>query len=217
MHWRLAHVLIAMTLILLAGLLGVRSLEDRAGATTVAGCIVVDAPTLDGEALAALAGRWAGGQLGRVAAPAGALQPFSPEVVGRWTEAGARSVLLSLVPLADPGAARRAWRVLIEGLPFGEGPPAGARRLSSFIAEQHGTRPFLVGFALGELPAGEVPALVEPLLDTAAALPSFRRTSLLVLGGSVPGSAERMVLRIDRGRWHDLARPALADLLETSP
>jgi len=111
-------------------------------------------------------------------------------------------------PARPPDEWRKTWRVLIA-------PEAGdvLASLAAFVRAQSGTRPFLAGLVLPpSADAAELPALLEPLLAAAETLPSFRRTSIVLLGERQSDSGVRVVVRLDRGS--DVPAPVtLIDLL----
>jgi len=218
--FRLPHILALMGLILAAGVLSVRHLEHDVGASTVPGVVVVEVPGLDARVADALAARVPGGRPEWVPAAPGVLQPFGVELAGRRAREGAATLLVSAPALADPGAERRGWRVVIErpGQPP-ELPAAGRalRVVEDFVRQQGGVRAFLVALDPGPL-AGDLPrelaALLEPLLSAADALPRIRRTSVVLLGERDATGERRLALRFDRGRWGLRSAPALDDLLQ---
>ncbi|MHC5210327.1 MAG: hypothetical protein ACYTG2_06390 [Planctomycetota bacterium] len=221
MRLRLTHILVLMTLILAAGVLSVRGLEAYVGATSVPAVIVVDVSTLQPAALQGL-GRGRGGPAWfLVQATDEPCAPFDRAFARRAAAGGATTLLLSANHLQDATSLREAWQVLIAPESVSDDAPvdvAGAAdRMAAFVAEQHGTRPFLAGLVLGEVETAQVSLLVGTLLDAASSLPNYRRTSLVLLGAHVPDGSRRVALRFDVGRWKGHMRPALADLLEDIP
>jgi hypothetical protein len=225
---RLSHVLVLMALVLAAGVLSVQGLDEGVGAHVVQGTIVVSAPGLSLSGVQALVrdrpeARWT-----VLAADDAPLSPFDEGLVAACIS---RGVVASLfVQPQPPGAAaggagpardwaldparaaalRSAWRVLIA-------PETGdcLPSLLDFVAAQSGTRAFLAGLIL---PAtgddGEVDALLDALIAAADELPSYRRTTIVLLGQRQPGSGVRVSVRVDRGRSTLAAPVTLVDLLE---
>ncbi|MGQ0552529.1 MAG: hypothetical protein ACT4PU_04855 [Planctomycetota bacterium] len=169
-------------------------------------------------------------------ADAQAGEPFAPflqAAVGQRAAHGEATVLLQtsradLQPPPEPSvpgprdaAAAESWLVRIEG-----DTDLLLRSAADFLREQTGTRPFVLGLdlraapgvALGQGATAPVRSLraddVGPQLNEALAdLPSFRRTSIVMLGPA-DETGRRTVLRVDRGRP---AAPLLTDLLWTEP
>jgi len=208
---RLSHVLVLMALVLAAGVLSVRQIE---GESVVQGTLVIAAPGLTPEVAQRL--QRDRGDLGWTLLPAGdgPLAPFDTELVA---ESVARGTVVSLFvqpPCSDPATLdlRGAWRVLIA-------PEAGdvLTSLADFVRAQVGTRPFLAGLLLpSSLDAPALAATLEPLLAAADTLPTFRRTSIVLLGDRPSGPGRRVVARLDRGRGALAAPVTLADLLGRS-
>jgi hypothetical protein len=213
-----------MTLILAAGVLSVHGLESYVGATSVPAVIVLDVASLQPGALQDL-GRGRGGPAWfAVDANDEPCAPFDRAFVRRAATGGTATLLLSTVGMGDEASLRSAWSVVIAPDPTQDGAstPAtdlaeAAGRLAAFVVEQHGTRPFLAGLHLGDVAPDRLERVVDPLLDAAASLPNYRRTSLVLLGARLPDRSRRVALRFDVGRWAGHARPALADLLEDIP
>lgn len=231
MRWRLSHVAVLMTLILAAGVLSVQGLESYAGAASVPAAIVVDVPGLLPGSLLGLTGDRQEPTWFAVEATDELLSPFDRHFARRAALSGTSTLLLSTVPLVDETATRSAWNVLIApDLPDPSDPTAqrpapsaipdakhellAAQRLAAFVVEQRGTRPFLAGLRLGDRTEDSLAPLLDALMDAAAALPSYRRTSIVLLGERLPNSGRRVALRYDTGRWEGHMRPGLADLLE---
>jgi hypothetical protein len=206
---RLSHVLVLMALVLAAGVLSVRRIE---GESVVQGTLVIAAPGLTPAVAQRL--QRERGDLGWTLLPVGdgPLAPFDTELVAESVGRGTVVSLFLQPPLAEPATRdlRGAWRVLIA-------PEAGdvLASLAAFVRAQVGTRPFLAGLLLP--PSSDAPALaatLEPLLAAADALPTFRRTSIVLLGDRPSGPGRRVVARLDRGRGALAAPVTLADLLE---
>jgi hypothetical protein len=224
MHLRLTHVLVLMTLVLVAGILSVHGLEAYVGATSVPGVVVVDVPGLEPGTLAGV-GRGRGGAAWfAVVASGEPCAPFDSAFARRAAAGGTATLLLAATPLADRESLRDAWGVVIAP-DAGSGSDAAnladvdaaAARLAAFVSTQHGTRPFLAGLTVDARPLDRIGALVDPLIEAAAALPPYRRTSVVLLGERLADPSRRVALRFDVGRWEGHARPALADLLEDIP
>jgi hypothetical protein len=218
MRLRLTHVLILMALILAAGVVSVSGLESHVGASSVPGAIIVDVPTLPSGALQEF-GRGRGGPAWfTVRASGEPCAPFDRAFARRASRGGTSTLLLSSRPLEGVDELRSAWSVVIapaERLPAQA--PAAAESMASFVAEQRGTRPFLAGLFLGDIAPEDLGPLLDPLLEAAASLPSYRRTSLVLLGAPIPDSDRRVAQRFDVGRWQGHLRPTLGDLLEDIP
>jgi hypothetical protein len=224
MHLRLTHVLVLMTLVLAAGVLSVRGLEAYVGATSVPGIVVVDVPGLQPGTLVDV-GRGRGGPAWfAVEASGEPCAPFDSAFARRAAAGGTATLLLASTPLADRESLRDAWGVVIAP-DSGRGSDAAdladaetaAARLAAFVSTQHGTRPFLAGLAVDARGPDRIGDLVDTLIEAAAALPPYRRTSIVLLGERLSDPSRRVALRFDIGRWKGHARPALADLLEDIP
>jgi len=219
---RLSHVLVLMALVLGAGVLSVGHLESDVGASTVPGVVVLEVPGLDVAVADALQARLPGGTREWVRAGEGPLQPFGAELAGRRAGEGAATLLISAPALPDPAAARSGWRVVIDTPAQPEEAPAAQRAVhvaADFVGQQAGVRAFLVALDPGPLAPDTSAAIAEllaPLLAAADALPRIRRTAVVLLGARDGAGQRRLVLRWDRGRWGQRARPALHDLLEES-
>ncbi len=220
---RLTHILAAMALILLVGVLSVRHLEERLGTTSVPGLVVVECPGWGADVLDALRVRWAGATLEWIE---GGEEPFAPFGAGYVRPARDRGEAVALfasgaVDRASPSAS--VWPVVLDAFPGGE-PTARAREATAaaarFTAGRTGSRGFVVGVALPpDLPPAAAPSHLEPLLAALESFPAGRRTTLVVLGAReeevVAGQADRRwCLRIPRGDWGRLIRPGFEDLLE---
>lgn len=230
---RLPSILFLMALVLGAGVLGVLQLESRVGATTVPGVIVLDVPGLDPTTAQDLTRRYeapraaarrgsrpiGGARMEWVAVDAEVLSPFGLAATRARAERGEATVLFDPVG-QDETDWHAGWSVVL-GSDTRTGAAGGvaraAEQVAEFVREQTGTRPFRVGLVLGDTPAADIDDLLAPIVAAADALPSFRRTSILVLGKRMPMSPRRLCVRIDRGRWDGRARPALGDLLEDGP
>jgi hypothetical protein len=210
MRLRLPHVLALMVLILAAGVVSVRELQSRRGPPSVPGLVVVDAPWLDGAALQPLLGSWPEARSTWARADDEPVSPFGTGwVVGR-TVRGARAVLVAPRESEELGPPPAAFATVLDGGGDGLG---GALTLANHLTDHAGSLPFV---AVLPLPASERPRLdqiVRTLQLAMAQLPSFRRTSLVVLGVREPDGGRRLALRFDTGRWPG-ARPGLLDLLE---
>lgn len=223
---RLTHILAAMGLVLLAGVLSVHQIEERLGTTSVPGLLVVDCPAWDADVLDALRVRWAGATLEWVEAGPAAFEPFGPGYVGRAAGRGEVAALFSAVATDRTRADVSAWPVVLDVFP-GDGAAARARAATTaaarFVEGRTGSRGFVVGLALAtDPPAGAASSYVEPLLAALETFPSGRRTTLVVLGRReddvVAGrSGRRWCLRIPRGEWGRRIRPGLDDLLDDVP
>lgn len=236
---RLPSILFLMALVLGAGVLGVLQLESRVGATTVPGVIVLDVPGLDPTTAQDLTRRYeapretarrgsrplGGARMEWVAVDAEVLSPFGLAATRARAERGEATVLFDPV-----GQSETDWHVgwsVVLGPDIRTGAAGrmaravevarAAEQVAEFVREQTGTRPFRVGLVLGDTPAADIDDLLAPIVAAADALPSFRRTSILVLGKRMPMSPRRLCVRIDRGRWDGRARPALGDLLQDGP
>jgi|GEM_PF-2203969 len=235
MAWRLPQILIAMAAVLILGLCSVWFMEARMGGATVPGLVLIEAPFADLDALnealeaarsaAATHSAAAPGDVqlsrahtGACAGPGVPFAPFAGAVLERLRGRGDTMVLY--VPVgdgeaADPGTASPVWQsVLASQRPEDEGPADRAQALLS-------TRQQLTGFCIGlvlEAQGGQLATeVVPPLLDAMADLPEFRRSSLVVLGATIPGDPPRRAyLRIDRGPWKGQSTTDLSDLLEAT-
>ena len=76
-------------------------------------------------------------------------------------------------------------------------------------------RPFLFGILADELGRDELSEMIGTLAETAEALPSYRRTSLVVLGRVLPETGRRFVLRYDVRLSGSRPPPELMDLVDT--
>ena len=207
---RLIHVLVLMALVLAAGVLSVQGLEPG---NAVQGTLLVVVPGLTPvEAAALQRGR---GDLRWAALPAGdgTFAPFDETQIAGRAARGAAVALFAQPPRAGALADgwRAVWRVLIAP-ESGDVLPSVAR----FVRAQDGTRPFVAALILpAPQAAAALPEVLAPLLAAADSLPSFRRTSIVLLGERDPASGGRVVARVERGRGA-LADPVtLADLLES--
>ena len=253
MALRLPHILVLMALVLGAGVVSVAILAPGA---SVPGVVILDAPWAGDHELAALAADL-GGVVQRLPtagdlAAAGPLGPFDPAWAAARAARGDLTALYSLDPrlrreqAGTDAAGRPAWRVVVDSLP-GLAPDArvdwAVASARDLLVAQGGTRPFAVGLALdpGTPPAAAgsagpthrvsvarpLPDVVAPLVEALSGLPSYRRSTLVVLGGHHHDGPDddpddgkgRLVLRIDRGPGgqQGAVPPALADLLETRP
>jgi hypothetical protein len=212
---KLPTILILMALVLAAGVVGVQQLESRVGATTVPGVIVLDLPALDLAAAQDLTRSQRAARMEWVVIGSDPMSPFGIESTRRRTERGEATVLFD--PARQGGAGRHdGWGVVIDSYAPTDAPGRAARageRAAEFVRAQSGTRPFLVGLVLGEEFGSDLKDLLPELVAAADSLPSFRRTTIIVLGERMPLSPKRLSVRIDLGRWDARARPAFADLL----
>ncbi|HZL99226.1 MAG TPA: hypothetical protein VFD43_03150 [Planctomycetota bacterium] len=209
MALRLSHVLVLMALVLAAGVLSVQGLEPG---NAVQGTLLIVVPGLTPLVAAELQRvrgdvRWA-----TLPAGDGVFAPFDEARVDERAAHGS-VVALFVQPPRDglsPEDRRGAWRVLVA-------PESGdvLPSVDAFVRAQTGTRPFLAGLVLPASPgAAALPALLEPLLRAAESLPSFRRTSIVLLGERAAGSGSRAVARVERGRGAQAGPVTLAGLLE---
>ncbi len=226
MTLRLPHVLVLMFLVLAAGVVSVKVLETQIGGATVPGIVLIDAPFLSGGDVDDLIRRWPGAVEELIPAGEGALAPFEPAIVGRMAARGDATALFCL----DEAVSRQAQRAGAGDQPvwkavLGEDVPAAldadrARLIVDWAAEYLRAQQQVQGFLLGVVFHTRLDPPLEPvvasLVQAADALPSFRRTSIVVLGDRLAGTREpvRRSVRIDRGEWRRRARPKLADLLE---
>src|SRR5262245_3327265 len=179
MRFRLPQVLALMGLILAAGVVSVRELQSRRGPPSVPGLVVVDAPWLDGAALDPLLKSWPQARPTWVRADAEPISPFGAEYVVGRTVRGARAVLVAPRDGDDPGPPAASFATVLDGSGDGLG---GALTLANHLTDNAGGLPFV---AVLPLPAAERPRLDQILRTLQLAmtqLPSFRRTSLVVLG-----------------------------------
>ncbi len=221
---RLPHILTAMVLILLAGVLSVKHLEERMGTSSVPGLILVDCPALGATALEGLRARWEGATLEWVASTEGLFRPFEPSLVASWSKTGHATTLFASGQIdRNPGGDAQAWAVVLDGFEGQDGQERGAKAIKSaadFLGNRSGGRPFVVGLALeGQLEAQAVAGSVEAFLQITRAYPPSRRTALVLLGerdrGEVAGQVgRRWCLRIPVGDWEHRYEPSLEDLLE---
>jgi hypothetical protein len=212
MALRLPHVLVLMALVLAAGVLSVQQLEEHVGRSAAPGLVVLDAGAMGVDTAQALVRRWPGMQfeeLEWVAADGAPLAPFDPVAVGRLRERGWASALVTPGGSED-AALRRGWGVLVTSVPAAEAPAS----LSGFVAAQDGVRPFVAGLLVPDAPVGELLAALTPLVAAADGLPSFRRTTIVVLGQRELQSGRRLALRLERGPEPAPGR-VLTDLLQS--
>lgn len=233
MPWRLPQILIAMAAVLILGLASVWFMEARMGGATVPGLVLIEAPFADLGALnAALGGVTMAVE--SAATPAEPLEerahtgacpgpgvPFGPfEGAALERLRGRGDTMVLYIPGGDgdaadlPGASPVWQSVLASERPEDDGP---ADRASALLS----TRQQLTGFCIGLVLEEEVDQLaaevVQPLLDAMDGLPEFRRSSLVVLGATIPGDPPRRAyLRIDRGPWKGQKATDLSDLLEAT-
>jgi hypothetical protein len=216
---RLPTILLLMALVLAAGVLSVAQLESRAGISSVPGVIVLDLPGLGLGEMQDLTSRLPGARMEWVAAGAELLAPFGLAEGRRAIEAGEATVLFDAIDSGRPDW-RRGWSVVLDEYPETDGAGRAERavaRAAEFLRGRTGTRPFRVGLVLDEQAAPDIDLLLEQLIEATTSLPSFRRTSLVVLGERMSVSPRRLSLRVDLGRWGVHARPALRDLLGIEP
>jgi hypothetical protein len=205
---RLSHVLVLMALVLAAGVLSVQGLDEG---NAVQGTLVIVVPGMTSSAARQLEQQRS--DLRWTVLPAGArpLSPFDDELVAERIAQGTVASLFVQPPqpTRPSEASRKAWRVLIA-------PEHGdvLASLADFVRAQSGTRPFLAGLILPpSADCAALPALLEPLLAAADTLPSFRRTSVVLLGERQSDSGVRVVVRLDRGGDAPPAPVTLIDLL----
>jgi len=208
---RLPSILVAMALLLLSGVVSVRVLETRMGGATVPGLIVIDAPGLAQLDLTAIQGEHRSAVLESVAGGPAPLAPFGSALMTRLRERGDRTALYTLVDSHLGALVEGPWTRRVTP----SSAPAAVTESAALITELRSTRAFCVALALPE--AGELDAawMARVLVDAAETLPSFRRSSVVILGGrrrDAPG--QRWSLRVDLGRWVGQAEPLLEDLLE---
>jgi len=222
---RFTHILIAMGLILLGGVLGAKHLEDRMGVSAVPGLVLLDCPQLGAFSLEEMGARWVGSTLEHVPVESGAFRPFDADFVTRHVQQGDASALFSTSTLDRDDVDVATWNVVLEGFP-GAGPEQRADDLTEvvvgFMGNRSGSRPFLVGVALERgLTEQAVSKVVDRLLAAARSYPGSRRTALVVLGADSPGALpgqlnRRWCLRIPVGDWSRRQQADLRDLLETA-
>lgn len=222
---RFTHILIAMGLILLAGILSARHLEERMGVSAVPGLVLLDCPDLGASSLEELRGFWPNASLEWVPAQAGLLQPFDPGFVRRHVRRGDATALFASMDLDREAPGVAAWRVVLDEFP-GEEPTERATAVAEcvvdFMSQRSGSRPFVVGVAVEEgLSQQAVARIADRFVDAARTYPESRRTALVVLGqhdrAAVAGQANRRwCLRIPMGDWSRLQQAELRDLLETA-
>jgi len=228
---RLQHVLVLMTLILGAGVLVIRPLESHVGATTVGGAIVVELPDFGPEQSARLARRWSRARVGDVAVGATAGAPFDTEVAARRSAQGAATLLLQ-AGHPEPLATRRTdfavqadfTRTAAGDLRSpGEALRAASAALVDVLEGGLGVRPLLALLRADAAGDPELAELLTELSRAAAGQPSFRATSIVLLGRREAAGAGRQslrhVLRLDLGRTRATALSAglLDDLLDSAP
>ncbi len=230
MRWRLPQILAVLALVLLAGVLSVQHVERTMGGATVPGLVLVDASWLGAGDVAALRRRWPDltsewlEAAGPGLTPAGALAPFDAALLDALASRGDRTILLSLDPGLGRAAAEAArtpvgdprWHAVLDTFP-----DVASRStlsvltdsLADFLRRQSGTRAFVAAVLLGDEQSRNPVQTFEPVVAALHTLPSFRRSSLVILGRR-RGDGQRLALRIDRGPWKERARPGLADLLD---
>jgi len=208
-------ILFLMALVLGAGVVSVQQLESRVGATTVPGVIVLDLPSLAMTSAQDLARAHTGSLMAWISAGSEALAPFGLEPTLRRAERGEATVLFDADGAGETDW-RAGWSVVLDEYPeqgaVGRAERAVARA-ADFVRAQDGTRPFRVGLALGADARIPIDDLLVQIEKAADALPSFRRTAIVVLGERMD-SSRRVFVRIDRGHWGTRAQPLLGDLLE---
>jgi len=183
--------------------------------------VVVEAGEASRAALTGLAPSLPGAVLVTAVAGGERFAPFDSSHVRACAVAGEVVVLLLGAPPPEGGEGLQELR-RATGFPVvvAPGERAADRPLAVRAAElvelQDGTRPFLLGLD----PAGAGPdhlqALASALRAATDGLPSYRSTTLVVLGERVAGGTHRLALRADlaprRPGRHDLQ-----DLLEDRP
>ncbi|HTE05865.1 MAG TPA: hypothetical protein VK824_06695 [Planctomycetota bacterium] len=219
MRLRLWHVLALMSLILVAGVLSIQQLEAHVGRTTVPGVVCIDVPGMDAAMAQAVTRHWPGALLQWAPAGSEPLSPFGPSAARALRSRGHATALLAPRLPADGSQAapdpslHEAWGVLVSELTAGR----AAEELAAAVRAGDGVRPFLLGLVLPAPTTEELIAAVARQVEAAETLPSFRRTTVLVLGAREPESKRRLVVRIDRGDLQRPPPPALADLLAETP
>jgi hypothetical protein len=186
--------------------------DDQTRGLTAAG--------LPPAAISHIVGELARARIQWVAAGEGRLQPFATDFAERRAAQGAATLLVDAAGDDDP-ALRRGWRVIIAAPEEPAAPDPAARAVqvaADYMRRQSGVRAFFIALD-PRLPEGtdagsRLPALIEPLLAAAQALPRTRRTSVVLLGALEPEGRRRVALRFDVGSWSHHVRPGLADLLE---
>ncbi len=208
MNFRLPHVLCIMGLLLAAGILSVQQLEARRATASVPGLVVIDAPWADGGSLQPVIASWPGARLFWTDAGDAPLSPFGAAWWAGRADAGSRTLTLdgAATPEGGPQFATR--------LPPGEDGLSATRALADRLVDESGTLPFAASLPLGAAEAAHIDEIVRMLVLALDQLPSFRRSSIVVLGAREAATGRRLALRVDRGRWPSPPRPGLADLLE---
>jgi len=210
MALRLTHVVALMALVLAAGVLGVQGIEP---ASAVQGTVVLVVPGMTVDVVDRLQREH--DDLCWTVLPAGdgALSPFDEAIVSGQVAHGSAAALFIQPPGTEDlplEAWRSAWRVVVAP-EDGEVLPS----LERFVKAQDGTRPFIAGLVLPPSQRSATPsALLEPLLVAADSLPSFRRTTFVLLGAREFPFGARVVARLDRGHGALAAPVSLTDLLE---
>lgn len=212
MQIRLPQILLAMALILLAGLAAVAFFEARGGGAAVPSFVVLAQPELDGVALTALAEALPGARVESVPAGEAPLAPFDDDALGLHVSRGYDTVLFAPggPPAPELHWARRAlvYPELSSKDAFGHALDDTLFELRSHSEED----PFLVGVLADPLPAARVERFLRACRDALADRDPYLRGAVVLLGAR--DGERRVVLRIDVGRWGNRGRPALTDLLE---
>lgn len=210
---RLPAILVSMLLLLLSGVVSVRVLETTLGGATVPGLVLLDAAGLDHAGLLRIQERHPGSALESVPADDAPLAPFGSPLILRLATRGDALALYSLVPLDVEPLSGSPWIKRRTNFPRPE-PNALVDEAAGFLASQHGTQAYFLALVLASETAIAGIDPVRTLVHAAETLPSFRRTSLVVLGArrrDQPG--QRWALRVDVGRWPREPDPGLKDLL----
>jgi len=212
---RLPAILAVMIVVLVAGVVSVRVLESRMGGATVPGIVVLDAPVLSHQALVAIQDRHPGSALESVSMGSEPLGPFDAELVDTLRGRGDETALFSLFRREDGVFRPTLWTTRRSVFPdpaFDE----ALREALGLLVKQRRTRAFFVALALPADVDTDGIAPTRKLVAVARDLPSFRRSSVVLLGAANPGApGQRWTLRIDLGTWPRDPEPQLADLLST--
>lgn len=211
---RLPSIFLLLALVLLAGVVSVRVLESRMGGATVPGLVLVEVPGLSHDDLEQLRSRHAGAVLEAIVAPAAPLAPFDVARLTRLRDRGDRTALYTLASGEDGVQAPDLWTKRRTTFPAPE-LESLVGEAAAFLAAQASTRAFCLALVLPAAGAGDGAALLQSLVTAAAELPSFRRSSIVLLGSPrADALGQRWSLRLDLGRWPRGPEPSLRDLLE---
>ncbi|GJM21790.1 MAG: hypothetical protein DHS20C15_17050 [Planctomycetota bacterium] len=214
MRIRLPQILLAMALILLAGLAAVQVFERRQGGAGVPGIVLLSQPQLDGAALTSLAEAIPGAHLELVDAGDGPLAPFDGAALQYHVSQGYDTVLLAP---GGPEPPSEGWALRALVYPAVSTKDAFGHAIDDALLEirKHSAeRPYLVGMLADPVPPQRVKHFLNECVSVFEALDPYRRSAVVVLGARHTDGAQRYALRINRGRWGTRARPDLADLLE---